>query len=575
MPTTETGIEFNLTGLGSTIEANQFGVPIYQRSYAWATEQIDDFWSDLLGALDSKEPDYFIGSLVLTRPGDGERLIVIDGQQRLATTTVLLAAIRDVAEARGKQALAENITSKFLSAYDFDDEGVVPRLVLNAADDYFFRRHVLRIADDGTTTPRDQVPAVDKEAPESHQRLASAYATLHDKLKTNVENHGAKADERLNAWLKFLRENLLAITVVVRTEADAFLIFETLNARGAELTIGDLLKNYLFGRAGESLETVKAAWLASLAALDVSAENELFITFLRHYWSSRYGSVRERDLYRSIKERVTNPTQAVDFASELQDAARLYAALLNSGDDFWSDLGTTAKGNIESLLRLELEQNRPRLLAVMQHFPTQELKKLLKAMVAWSVRGLIVGGIGGGTTEKAYSEATLKVRAGSIKTAAELLVELTAIIPADEDFKSSFERARITKNRIARYLLIALEREKKGQKEPELVPNADESEVNLEHILPRNPTTSDWPQFNENEIDTWAYRIGNLALLAVGPNGKIGNKPWAVKKPVLEASELELTKQAGVYADWNQESIAKRQEGLAELAVKTWPRTAG
>src|SRR5207244_7866973 len=117
---------------------------------------------------------------------------------------------------------------------------------------------------------------------------------------------------RLNVWLKFLRKHLLAITVVVRTESDAFLIFETLNARGAELTIGDLLKNYLFGRAGDRLEAVKGGWLASLAALDISAENDLFITFLRHYWSSKYGAVRERDLYRSIKDRVTNSTQAVD-----------------------------------------------------------------------------------------------------------------------------------------------------------------------------------------------------------------------------------------------------------------------
>lgn len=171
----------------------------------------------------------------------------------------------------------------------------------------------------------------------------------------------------------------MAITVIVRSESDAFLIFETLNARGAELTIGDLLKNYLFGRAADRLETVKAGWLASLAFLDISAENELFITFLRHYWSSKYGSVRERDLYRNIKERVTNATQAVDFASELQQAARLYAALLNSGDEFWLELGTSAKGNVESLLRLELEQNRPLLLAVMQHFSKDELKKTIKA----------------------------------------------------------------------------------------------------------------------------------------------------------------------------------------------------
>lgn len=572
MPTTATGIDFNLTGLGSVIEANQFSVPIYQRSYAWGTEHIDDFWSDLLGALDSSEPDYFVGSLVLTRPDEGDRLVVIDGQQRLATTTIFLAAIRDLAETRGKQPLADTITSKYLTAYDFDTESVVPRLVLNADDDDFFRKLVLRIGDDGSTTPVDQLPAIAADASESHRRLGTAYSMLHDRLKTNVENHGDKADERLNAWLKFLRKNLLAITVVVRSEADAFLIFETLNARGAELTIGDLLKNYLFGRAGDRLETVKAGWLGSLSALDISAENDLFIQFLRHYWSSKYGSVRERDLYRSIKERVTNSTQAVDFANDLQEAARLYSALLNSSDEFWRDLGTSAKNNVETLLRLELEQNRPLLLAVMQHFTKAELKKVLKAMVAWSVRGVIVGGIGGGTTEKAYSQAALKVRSGAVKSTGALLKELAAIVPTDDEFKDAFERARVTKNRIARYLLLALERQKMGTAEPELVPNEDEGQVNLEHVLPRNPTEKDWPAFTETEVETWAYRIGNLALLAVGPNGKIGNKPWSVKKPVLKASGLQLTNLAGGSDDWTQESIADRQRQLAKLAVSTWSR---
>jgi hypothetical protein len=396
--------------------------------------------------------------------------------------------------------------------------------------------------------------------------------TLLERLRTNVENHGAKADERLTNWLKFLRKNLLAITVIVRTEADAFLIFETLNARGAELTVGDLLKNYLFGRAADRLEAVKAGWLGSLAALDISAENDLFITFLRHYWSSKYGSVRERDLYRSIKERVTNPTQAVDFADDLQKAARLYAALLNSGDEFWADLGSAAKGNVESLLRLELEQNRPLLLAVMQHLSKEELKKVIKAMLAWSVRGLIVGGIGGGTTEKAYAQAALKVRSGAITTTGELLAELAAIVPTDEEFRSGFERARVTKARIARYLLIALERQNAGDEEPELVPNENEAEVNLEHVLPRNPTSSDWPSFSKDEVDLWAYRLGNLALLSVGPNGKIGNKPWSIKKPVLESSALTLTQQAGGYDEWDQAAISDRQVKLAELAVTAWPR---
>lgn len=93
----------------------------------------------------------------------------------------------------------------------------------------------------------------------------------------------------------------MAMVLTVPTDADAYLIFETLNDRGADLTIADLLKNYLFGRAGTKLDAVRDGWMQVLGALDISAENALFTTFLRHYWSSKHGAIRERELYKSIK----------------------------------------------------------------------------------------------------------------------------------------------------------------------------------------------------------------------------------------------------------------------------------
>ena len=106
--------------------------------------------------------------------------------------------------------------------------------------------------------------------------------------------------------------------------------------------------------------------------------------------------------YASIKERVVTQAQVVDFVGDLQKAAVVYAALLSSNHEDREALGPTVRSSIESLLRLELEQNRPLLLAALQHFQTKEKKKLLRALVSWSVRGLIVGGIGGGSAEKAY-----------------------------------------------------------------------------------------------------------------------------------------------------------------------------
>src|SRR5207244_70979 len=100
------------------------------------------------------------------------------------------------------------------------------------------------------------------------------------------------------------------------------------------------------------LDTVRDGWMQAVGAFEVSSENATFTTFLRHYWSSRRGAVRERDLYKSIRDSVTSENQAVDFVEELQKAARLYAALLNGDHDYWGTLGTEARDGIETFLRL-------------------------------------------------------------------------------------------------------------------------------------------------------------------------------------------------------------------------------
>jgi hypothetical protein len=311
-----------------------------------------------------------------------------------------------------------------------------------------------------------------------------------------------------------------------------------------------------------------------LGSLEISAENMLFTTFLRHYWSSLRGAVRERELYKSIKNHVATEPQAVDFIANLQSAASIYAALLSSGHDYWDDFGTTVRENVETLLRLDLVQHRPLLLAALQHFTIEEKKALLRALVSWSVRGLVVGGIGGGTAEKAFCQAAVKIRTGAIHTTAEVLQEIGTIVPSDANFRESFTTARLPKATIARYFLIALERGKQGVSEPEFVPNSNEEQVNLEHVLPKRASAADWgAKFNAEERKEYLHRIGNLSLLQKGPNGKIGNKPFATKKPILGASSFALTKEVGAQADWTKEAIAKRQGLLAQLAVKVWPRT--
>jgi hypothetical protein len=142
----------------------------------------------------------------------------------------------------------------------------------------------------------------------------------------------------------------------------------------------------------------------------------------------------------------------------------------------------------------------------------------------------------------------------------------------EREVRTRRQERRLTRTRISRYLLNALERTARGTKEPEMVPNANEDEVNLEHILPRNAKKADWPAFDLEEIGPWANRFGNHCLLKKSENSKIGNKPWSVKKPILTASSLRLTKRAGKKPDWTKAEIEDRQRFMAARAVKTWPR---
>jgi hypothetical protein len=221
---------------------------------------------------------------------------------------------------------------------------------------------------------------------------------------------------------------------------------------------------------------------------------------------------------------------------------------------------------------LELEQNRPLLLAALQHLATKEKKRLLRSLISWSVRGLLVGGIGGGTAEKAYCSAAVKIRSGDIATAAAVRDQLKGIIPSDSDFQEMFAVARVPKAGLARYILTALEKTERNEDEPEFVPNANEDEVNLEHILPKRASKNDWGKaFSSEERKDYLHRLGNLALLQKGPNGLIGNKPFRDKRSVLSSSKYQLTSEIGKEPDWTKDAITKRQLRLAKVAVRTWP----
>lgn len=345
-----------------------------------------------------------------------------------------------------------------------------------------------------------------------------------------------------------------------------------MNDRGLDLSIADLLKNYLLGRAGEDLETVLNFWTAATSSLSAYGGEYLFTVFLRHFWSSKYGLVREKDLYRNIRSRISTAANALDFAHELVNNANYYAAILSPDHEFWSEASAKAHERVATLSLLGLEQYRPMLLSALAHLQMEELENLLRLLISWSVRLLIVGGLGGGAIENNYCSLAQAIRNGQLKSIKEIANRANAsFVPNDAIFRSSFATARVSKAPLARYYLRTIELQATGKRDHELVPTTDPGELNLEHILPERPDAKSWKNFTDEERKAYTKRLGNMLLLRQKMNSKLRNSPFDAKGKIYADSDLLLTKEVAKCNVWNKEAIEERQKLLADLTVKAWP----
>ena len=482
---------------------------------------------------------------------------IIDGQQRIATTTILNAAIRDVYNDEGEVEAAAAIQQEMICAHDTATHTKIARIRLNDVDNTFYKALLIE-----KSSPQ--------ASSDSHNLIKSAYDFFRSKVDSIKSQNPSTWRAELGKISHFLGQQARIVSVYAANDADAFIIFETLNDRGADLTIADLLKNYLFSKSSNEIESVQKNWIDARTILEEYQPENEYIIFLRHYWSSVYGMTRERELYKNIKNNINDKAKAVKFSGDMKQAAKHYGAALSEKALFWNDYTDTDRNNVKLLLRLKLEQNRPLVLAILQHFTKQEIQKTLPLLVSWSVRGLIAGVMGKGAAETTFCEAATKIRAGEIKSHSDLRASLSTLVPSDASFIESFAAYRTRNNGFARFLLLGLERHLLGEAQPELVPNELVDDVNLEHVLPQRPKPTEWLNLASDEALFHSLKLGNMTLLQEKKNNAIGNKPFSTKQPVVAASTFELNKYFAAKSIWTVADIDTRQKLLANIAPKVW-----
>ncbi len=556
MKSSRPGTSIGLVGIATVLENNQLQVPPHQRSFSWRTAEVQELLDDVGAAFKNGE-EYFIGSVVLVSPKETTRSQVLDGQQRLATVSLILAAASTLLEEKNDGDRAKAIKNQYLAKYDIKAGKWRIQLKLNDEDTPYFETLVQAL----------DAP-VASGCPDSHKRLRSAAEAVLEWVRKASKGQ-ADPVQWLADFVDFLSKDAYVIQFVVPDEVNAFLIFETLNDRGLELSIADLLKNYLLGRAGEdNVSVVMTSWSKTASSLKAHGGEDTLTSFLRHYWSSTIEVVRERDLYKKIKAKVITGKQAVTLAKDMEAESYLYAALLSADHDYWAQI-PSARPILRELLALGLQQHRPMLLAAVAHLKPSEVEKLLRLLLNWNVRLTIVGGLGGGTMEEKYAALGQAIRAS--KPAIAGIAKLAAdFVPSDAVFEKAFAEIRISRVALARFYLRELERVA-GTEESEIEASPDPAVLTLEHVLPEKTDDGNWPQFTEEEHEVLWNRLGNMALLRKRLNNELKSAAFGNKKKVYKQSKLLLTREIADEKQWKRQQIDSRQLRLAALAAKAWP----
>lgn len=552
-------IDSNALSLGELLRRPVvFAVPVYQRDFAWTKEEVGTLWTDLTAALSEGRDEYFLGAITVSRADASKRSYIIDGQQRLAVIAMIFTAIADVWRKQGDEKRAHGVFRDYIGSEDRRTGEVLPKLSLNEANNPIFQSRVL----EGKTLKAEEK----KLLPHSNRLLDDAHSQISKALSDWIAKSGDKSSSLLDL-AEFLSASVNLILIEADDEADAFVLFETLNDRGLDLAVSDLVKNYLFSLAGTHyLERFKQAWV-EITTL-VGSQN--LTTFLRHCWLSEYGLVRERDLYRTLRESVKGTPPARQFIDKLRKRADLYAALSNSEHAYWADAPLDVRDYLEPLSLFKVAQYRPVLLSAMEVANVELITKILRLLLVVSYRYTVISQLGTGNLESIYTDCALAIRSGKAKGIKDVFTALRPAYVEDARFTADFSARQFTNSGIARYTLAQINDHLESDPERQVAERS--GRVTLEHILPKNPGKA-WGAVSAKgqDITEFVDQIGNLTLLEKGKNRGLGNAGFKEKKEKGYAmSGLAINKCLRDEDTWIIDSIVVRSKNLAKVAKNVW-----
>lgn len=533
----------------------QMLVPLFQRSYEWSSKEWEVLWDDLLEQYERTDEEFsashFTGAVVTAParsvPVGVSKYLVIDGQQRLTTVTIIICAIRSLLQKDTPQ--YRKLTKLLINE---DDEG----------PDYY---KLLP-----TQPDRDAFQSLIDTKEIEASRFSHAFDYFRGKLR-GADSDGNAID--LDRMAEALKSRLIVVAIHLGDSDDPYLIFESLNAKGAPLTQADLIRNYILLRlhANQQQSAYETMWLPMQKLL----QDEHLTEFMRYYLMQSGEEVAKSAIYAALKKRLLKIADSAVFdeLAQLRQASLVYAQIIG----LLSHADPSIAKRLARLKRWEIATANPFILKMLLAldlgaYALQDVLTCLETIESFAVRRAVCG-VPTNQLKRIFLSLAKDVPANG-NIAEWLRATLAEGIsgrrwPKDDEFQENLLRYRAYSAPVDRckFFLETLE-EQEGHKEP-----ASYSKATIEHIMPQT-LTAEWRTelgLNGAAIhERWCDLFGNLTLSAY--NSELSNSPFAEKKKRFADSHFVLNEWVAQQQRWTESEMSIRTRELFEKAKKAWTR---
>lgn len=555
----------------------QYYIPNYQRDYSWENDELSDFWDDLMLLIDTNaDSSHFFGQIVVHNDEVNGKKFIIDGQQRTISSIIFLRAMQlkyiqlfNDYGLPGAHRKDSAIEMNYLAKY-YDETGDYNLTLGSPEDSEFFKKYIL------CGKPED---CPKKNLKKSHNRLQSAFQFFSEKIESFIGSNDNESPEleptrkleELNSLFISFTEHFQVLFMEASELSEAFIIFETLNARGRDLETSDLLKNYIFSKSNDIAKS-QNMWLTMIDKLGTADATK----YVRHYWNSRHDFTRDKALYRSISQQANTKHECERLMQDLFELSPYYHDMSNPFDDCIGFDNDGIEDSLRNLKTLKASTYYPILLSLVSASVLNEsdILKVLRTIETYVFRNITICNNTANSTETFFANVAKNIFDGTITSSDEIVGVINDKIVDDDEFFQAFSRwsAKPSEKEIVRYILRNVhtyieEIEKDGDHEI----NLNNTEVHIEHIMPVEAEKY-WGDIDEDEHAQLLWRLGNLALLGGKKNQHIKNNTFEAKREAYAESKIEPNTLLAQCETWGKKEIEDRQFMLTNYALKIWKK---